>query len=277
MGQDMAGGSGNITTAQSFNGAIAAEMLKGGKHPVSVILLELAQLVLLVGGFWVMAQLMSFGGSTIRGDFLVYLVTGVFFFQVHVKAMGAAIKADSARAGAGTRGLPGRVAAAACATLFVQAMAAVILLTLYHTAWEPISIHQPAGFAMSFLLAWGSGISIGLVLLAFRQRAKAVVTLIAQTYSRANMLASGQMFVANMLPAQLVEWFLWNPLFHIIDQARGHAFLNYTPWYTNAVFPAVSTLCVAAAGILLCAGLRIPAGGGLQAAASDGEQELSDL
>jgi hypothetical protein len=35
---------------------------------------------------------------------------------------------------------------------------------------------------------------------------------------RANMIASGKMFVANALPAFMLALFDWNPLFHIIDQ-----------------------------------------------------------
>jgi ABC-type polysaccharide/polyol phosphate export permease len=38
---------------------------------------------------------------------------------------------------------------------------------------------------------------------------------------RANMIASGKMFVANALPGFMLAMFGWNPLFHCIDQARG--------------------------------------------------------
>ncbi len=35
------------------------------------------------------------------------------------------------------------------------------------------------------------------------------------------MIASGKMFVANMLPTSMLLMLDWNPLFHCIDQARG--------------------------------------------------------
>ena len=47
------------------------------------------------------------------------------------------------------------------------------------------------------------------------------------------MLASRKMFVANTLPSFMLAMFDWNPLFHAIDQARGFAFINYNPRYSN--------------------------------------------
>jgi ABC-type polysaccharide/polyol phosphate export permease len=45
------------------------------------------------------------------------------------------------------------------------------------------------------------------------------------------MIASGKMFVANALPGFVLPFFDWNPLFHVIDQARGFVFLNYNPHF----------------------------------------------
>jgi ABC-type polysaccharide/polyol phosphate export permease len=43
------------------------------------------------------------------------------------------------------------------------------------------------------------------------------------------MLTSGAMFLGNVLPASFLDWVIWNPLFHAVDQARGLAFVNYAP------------------------------------------------
>jgi ABC-type polysaccharide/polyol phosphate export permease len=74
---------------------------------------------------------------------------------------------------------------------------------------------------MMYLLAWGSGCAIGLIFMALKPWAPDVVTIVQLVYVRANMIASGKMFVANTLPGFMLAMFDWNPLFHIIDQTRG--------------------------------------------------------
>ena len=69
-------------------------------------------------------------------------------------------------------------------------------------------------------------------------------------YIRANMIASGKMFVANMLPTSMIAFFDWNPLFHVIDQARGFVFVNYFPHYTNWQYPLYFTLVVLVLGFM---------------------------
>jgi ABC-type polysaccharide/polyol phosphate export permease len=38
--------------------------------------------------------------------------------------------------------------------------------------------------------------------------------------------------------------FIWNPLFHIIDQARGFVFINYNPHYTSISYPIYVSLAL---------------------------------
>jgi ABC-type polysaccharide/polyol phosphate export permease len=51
------------------------------------------------------------------------------------------------------------------------------------------------------------------------------------------MVASGKMFVANSLPGSVLVMFTWNPLFHVIDQARGFAFIDYQPRNSDLFYP----------------------------------------
>lgn len=69
-----------------------------------------------------------------------------------------------------------------------------------------------------------------------------VVTIIQLVYIRAKMIASGKMFVANMMPGVMIDMFDWNPLFHVIDQARGFTFVNYFPHHSNWEYPLYFTL-----------------------------------
>ena len=40
------------------------------------------------------------------------------------------------------------------------------------------------------------------------------------------MIASGEIFVTNMLPASMLSILEWNPLLNCIDQALGFKFMN---------------------------------------------------
>jgi ABC-type polysaccharide/polyol phosphate export permease len=64
------------------------------------------------------------------------------------------------------------------------------------------------------------------------------------------MIASGKMFVANTLPFNLLALFSWNPLFHIIDQARGFAFINYNPHYSNWQYPLIVSVVLIMLGLM---------------------------
>ena len=116
--------------------------------------------------------------------------------------------------------------------------------------WTPIEIAQPFGACMMLVLAWFSGCAVGMVLLALKPWLPKGTAIIMQIYSRANMFASGKMFVANTLQAHMVAMFAWNPLFHIIDQGRGFIFLNYNPMKSSLMYPLWVSLVLLAIGII---------------------------
>jgi ABC-type polysaccharide/polyol phosphate export permease len=64
------------------------------------------------------------------------------------------------------------------------------------------------------------------------------------------MIASGKMFVANQLPSTMIAMFDWNPLFHTIDQARGFAFINYVPRYTDWDYVMYLSLTLLMVGLM---------------------------
>jgi ABC-type polysaccharide/polyol phosphate export permease len=129
------------------------------------------------------------------------------------------------------------IASSALSALYIQTLSAALVLFAYHAAFHPIHIHDPVATIGFFLLSWFSGLGIGMVALAAKPWAPEVVGIITTIYQRANMIASGKMFVANMLPGSMIALFDWNPLFHCIDQARGAMFLNYAPHYTSVEYP----------------------------------------
>ena len=44
------------------------------------------------------------------------------------------------------------------------------------------------------------------------------------------------MVLGNSLPFTMLPFFTWNPLFHIIDQARGFIFINYNLHFSNSAY-----------------------------------------
>jgi ABC-type polysaccharide/polyol phosphate export permease len=64
------------------------------------------------------------------------------------------------------------------------------------------------------------------------------------------MVFSGKMFVANQTPMYILSIFMWNPLFHCIDQTRGFMFLNYEPRYTSITYPIVTTFVLIVIGLM---------------------------
>lgn len=232
-----------------YHAAVRA-IRKSHGNAVMGLLINIVQTLMMVAIFYGVFLLLGMGPRGIRGDFLLFVMTGIFLFMSHVKAMMAVVQSE----GPTSPMMKHRpmntyvaIGAAALSTLYIQVLSMAVIMFLYHAIWIPIEIHQPLGALGMMLLGWLSGIALGLIFLAVKPWSPNLVQIVASFYGRANMFASGKMFVANMLPGYLLPYFDWNPLFHIIDQARGYTFLNYTPHYTSLSYP----LWITAGALLL--------------------------
>lgn len=242
-----------FTMAELTFHAAVRSIRKSHGNAILGLMLNIAQMVMLVMVFYAVFLLIGFGNRGIRGDFLLYVMTGVFLFMCHVKAMMAVVQAEgptSAMMKHAPMNTYVAIGAAAVSQLYIQLMSVIVVLFLYHAIWTPVVIFDPLGAALMLLLAWLSGVAFGLIFLAIKPWSPGFVQLVAQFYSRANMFASGKMFVANMLPGFMLPYFDWNPLFHIIDQARGFTFLNYTPHHTSLAWPFWVTVAALALGLM---------------------------
>ncbi|MFK7745065.1 MAG: ABC transporter permease [Roseobacter sp.] len=197
---------------------------------------NLLQAIIFVLAFYVMFTVLGLRGAAIRGDFLLYIMSGIFLFLLHTKTLSAVVGSEGP-ASPMMQHAPMNtiisIASAAIGALYIQVLSMFIILFIYHVAFTPITIEQPfAAFGM-LMLAWLHGIAVGLVLLAIKPWFPQFVSIFTVIYQRANMIASGKMFVANTLPGFMLAMFDWNPLFHCIDQARGYIFINYNPRYSD--------------------------------------------
>jgi len=233
--------------------ATVRDIRKSNRNAVVGLLTSAFQAILLVAAFYLMFSLLGMRGSAIRGDFLLYLMSGVFLFLTHNKAMRSVLRAEGPTS-AMMKHAPMNTLVAICATalsaLYLQIFALGVIFFGVNVVWRPLVIDNPAGLMYNFMLAWSSGVSIGVLMLSLKPWFPGFVTILSLVYLRANMIASGKMFVANSLPPTLLPFFTWNPLFHTIDQARGAAFINYNPHNSNEIYPLIVTISLIMLGLM---------------------------
>jgi ABC-type polysaccharide/polyol phosphate export permease len=226
---------------------------KGHQNAVISLFNNILQSLILVAVFYVMFDILGMRGSAIRGDFLLFIMSGIFLFLTHTKSMGA-IAGSEGPASPMMQHFPMNtaiaMASAALSALYTQLLTVIIILLIYDLGWGPISIEDPIGALAMLLLAWFSGCAVGMVFLAIKPWFPGFVGVGTAIYARANMIASGKMFVANALPASMLALFDWNPLFHIIDQARGFVFINYNPHYSSVSYPVYVSIGLLTIGLL---------------------------
>ncbi len=233
--------------------ATVREVRKGHGNAVVGLLLNMLQTVVMVLAFYIMFSILGLKKNAVRGDFLLFIMTGIFMFMTHVKALGAVVGSEGP-ASAMMKHAPMNTVIAICSSslscLYTQVLSMVLILFLYHVAITPLYIYEPVGVAGMVILAWFSGVAVGMLFLSAKPWAPEVVGVITTVYTRANMIASGKMFLANNLPATILPFFDWNPLFHIIDQTRGHAFINYNPHHSSVTYPLYVSLVLIVLGLL---------------------------
>ncbi|MFY0633570.1 MAG: ABC transporter permease [Vannielia sp.] len=233
--------------------ATVREVRKSHGNAVWGLVMNMVQTIMLVGIFYMMFTILGMKRNAVRGDFVLYLMSGIFLFITHIKAMGAVVGSEGP-ASAMMKHAPMNTVVAICsaalASLYTQVLSMAVVLFIYHVAVNPIEIYDPVGTLAMLLLAWFSGVAVGMVFLSAKPWAPDAISILSQVYSRANMIASGKMFLANNLPAYMLPFFSWNPLFHTIDQARGFAFINYNPHFSSIAYPVLLSLTLIMLGLL---------------------------
>ncbi len=232
--------------------ATVRNIRKTNGNAIIGLLMNILQSVIMVAVFWLMIDVLGMRHLALRGNYIVFLLSGIFLFMTHTKAVGAVAGAPNAASPLmkhANMNTAISITAAALSSLYFQILSMAVILFITHVAIERVEIYDWAGFLKMFFLAWLSGVALGLVLMALSPWAPTVTSLIATIYRRVQMLASGKMFLANTMGAYLYM-FDWNPLFHIIDQARGYAFINYNPRFTNSEYPMAMTVAFLVLGMV---------------------------
>jgi ABC-type polysaccharide/polyol phosphate export permease len=215
--------------------------------------MHILQSVIMVAVMVFMMDLLGMRRVAVRGDFVLYMMTGVFNFALHAQTIAAVAKSDgptSAMMKHSPMNPIVAIAAAALGVLYLQVLSIAAILFFYHTLWVPIVIHDPQYVFGAMMVSWFSGIAIGMVFKAATPWQPELVGTLTSLYSRANMIFSGKMMLANSTPGYILAMYTWNPLFHTIDQTRGFMFENYHPHYSSMMYPIYVALVVMMLGLM---------------------------
>ncbi len=226
---------------------------KGHGNAFVALGMNILTVVVMVMAFYLLFTVLGLKAAKLRGDFLLFMMSGIFLYITHVKAVSAVAGADgpaSPMMQHAPMNTAISIASAALGALYIQVLSLVLVLFVYHVVFVPISIYQPIYAFGMVLLAWFTGCAVGLVLMALRPWFPNFVKIFMMVYQRANMIASGKMFVVNMLPPFMYQMFSWNPLFHNIDQARGFVFINYFPHKTSLMYPVYVGITLIMLGLI---------------------------
>ncbi|MEL6889832.1 MAG: ABC transporter permease [Pseudomonadota bacterium] len=216
--------------------SIVRSVRQSHNNAFMALITNMLQAIIFVLAFYVMFSVLGLRGAAIRGDFLLYIMSGIFLFLTHTKSLGAVVGSEGPASPMMQHAPMNTIVSilsAAFGSLYIQVLSMAAILFIYHVAFTPITIDQPFPAFGMLLIAWFTGCALGVVLLALKPWFPTAVSIFTTIYQRANMIASGKMFVANTLPSFMLAMFDWNPLFHAIDQARGYVFINYNPRYSD--------------------------------------------
>ncbi len=103
------------------------------------LLMNMMQTVILVVTFYIMFNVLGMRGNTVRGDFLLYIMSGIFLFMTHSKAMGAVMSAEgptSAMMKHAPMSTAVSITSAALGALYIQVLSMVCVLYIYHVAFQ---------------------------------------------------------------------------------------------------------------------------------------------
>jgi len=223
---------------QVYFGTVRGMRKSSGRNAVLGLIGSMMQTVIFIMAFYFMFQLMGVRSSPIKGNYMLYIISGIAMFMTHNTAVQAVAGAEGPTSGM-MQHAPMNTMIAVCSaalqSLYQQTITIGTILLIYHLAFNPVDIFKPIGLAGVFLLSWFTGVAIGMVFLALTPWHPPLVKILLMVYRRVIMLAM----------------FDWNPLSHCVDQARGVMFINYSPIHSNLSYPLKVTLGAIILGLML--------------------------
>jgi len=119
--------------------SIVRDVRKSHRNAFVGLLMNILQTVVFVLTFYAMFGLLGLRGSAVRGDFLLYIMSGIFLYMTHTKSMSAVLGSEGP-ASAMMQHAPMNTAIAICASalsaLYLQllSMFVVLFICLLYTS-----------------------------------------------------------------------------------------------------------------------------------------------
>ena len=78
-----------LNIAELIYHSVVRSVRKQHNNALVAIGVNMMQAILFVAAFFIMFSILGMKGSALRGDFLIYIMSGIFLYLTHIKAMGA--------------------------------------------------------------------------------------------------------------------------------------------------------------------------------------------
>lgn len=221
------------------------------KNAALGILISVAQPLIAGLIFYLFIKMMGSGAGQVRGDNMTFVLIGFVIFFMHIRTVTAvtgALREDMLNHQRLSPFLLVSVKAISAAYKLILAM--LILLAMNYLLRDVYEMQDPLKFIVVIFWCWLGGVAVGIIFLA-AVRYLTWGGLLQTAYIRIMFFTSGKFFVANGMPGFLRPYMDWNPLFHLLDQGRSAAFLNYTARTTNMEYPILVYLSVLVIAMLI--------------------------
>ena len=83
-----------LSMAELVYHSIVRSVRKQHNNAFVALALNIFQTVLFLGAFFVMFSVLGLRGAALRGDFVIYLLTGIFLYLTHIKALGSVMGSE---------------------------------------------------------------------------------------------------------------------------------------------------------------------------------------
>lgn len=185
-------------------------------------------------------------GVKIRGEFGFFVLSGVALFMMHNKIISTLSQTTSTNQMLSilsiSKGM--MIVGSLLHVVYMQLAVTTIFyfaLVIYY-GYSPVQDWNMVIFCLLLTILWSIALSI--LFLSIMPLNPPIIKKITTLYRRIGMITSGKMIPGNLLAiiGKMGGLFIYNPLFHIIDQMRGGVFQHYVPGVSNLVFP-IQTTC----------------------------------
>jgi len=151
---------------------IVHSIRKAHGNALMSIVVNLLQMIIFVLAFYIMFAVLGLRGAlAIRGDFMVFLMTGIFLFMTHIKTVGAVVGSEGP-ASPMMKHAPMNtsisIAASAISQLYIQLLSMIVIMFAYHVLVTPFEVLDVAGVMLMIVLAWFTAVAVGLTFLALK-------------------------------------------------------------------------------------------------------------